>query len=46
MRKEIAEYASWALKESQDIRLAIEKVEDVTFPIPKKRVRTPELDDK
>ena len=34
--KEISEYAGRNLKESQDIRLAIEKVEDVTFTIPTK----------
>ena len=35
--KEVSEYAGRKLKESQDIRLAIEKVEDVTFTIPSKR---------
>ena len=42
--KEIAEYAGRSLKESQDIRLTIEKVEDITFTIPKKRPTTTDLD--
>ena len=32
--KEVAEYAGQNLKESQDIRLSIEQVDDVTFNIP------------
>ena len=42
--KEISEYAGRTLKESQDIRLAIEKIEDVTFDVPTKRTVTTALD--
>ena len=35
--KEVSKYAGHNLKESQDIRLAIEKVQDATFTLPTKR---------
>ena len=41
--KEIAECAGQTLKESQDIQLAIKKIEDVTFQIPAKRTETTAL---
>ena len=40
----IAKYAGRTLKESQDIRLAIEKIEDVVFQMPTKRTVTTTLD--
>ena len=43
--KEIAEHAGQLLKEFQDIRLMIEKVEDITFPIPKKQTITWDLNE-
>ena len=42
--KETAEYAGWILKESQDIRLAIEKIKDITFQISAKHAITSALD--
>ena len=38
--REIAKYARRNIRESQDIRLVIEQVEDVKFEIPKKHAET------
>ena len=43
--KEVVEYAGRTLKESQDNQVAIEKVEDVTFDIPKNWAISTELDE-